>query len=186
VTVVVYTIGHSTRSIEDFLALLHREGIRALADVRAFPMSRRHPHFNRELLAATLAGNDIAYAHVPALGGRRRSRPDSPNGGWRNESFRAYADHMSTPEFREAIDNLMASAAQVPMTVMCAEAVPWKCHRSLIADALVARGCEVRHVLDALTDRHTLMELARVVNGEVTYPPHRDTPAAQAELFLGG
>jgi uncharacterized protein (DUF488 family) len=183
---VVYTIGHSTRSIEAFVALLHRESIRALADVRAFPMSRRHPHFNREPLAATLATHDIAYAHAPALGGRRRPRPNSPNGGWRNESFRAYADHMSTPEFREAIDDLMTSAARVPTTVMCAEAVPWKCHRSLIADALVARGCEVRHVLDASTDRHALMELARVANGEVTYPPLPDATPAQAELLLGG
>jgi len=186
VTVVVYTIGHSTRSIEDFLGLLHREGIRALVDVRAFPMSRRHPHFNGDLLAATLATHNVAYAHAPALGGRRRPRPESPNAGWRNDSFRAYADHMGTPAFREAITDLVANAAQLPTTVMCAEAVPWKCHRSLIADALVARGCEVRHVLDASTDRHTLIEFARVVNGEVTYPAPGVALTPQSELFAGG
>jgi uncharacterized protein (DUF488 family) len=186
VSIVVYTIGHSTRTIDEFVALLHRERIRALVDVRAFPMSRRHPHFDRESLAATLAANDIAYAHAPALGGRRRPRPNSPNGGWRNESFRAYADHMRTPEFREAIDQLMASADRVPTTVMCAEAVPWRCHRSLIADALVARGCEVRHVLDTSTNRHALIEFARVVNGEVTYPPRLAPSPGQSDLFTAG
>jgi uncharacterized protein (DUF488 family) len=186
VTVVVYTIGHSTRSVEEFLALLNREHVRALVDVRAFPMSRRHPHFNREQLARTLATNDIAYTHAPALGGRRSPHPDSPNGGWRNPSFRAYADHMSTPSFRDAIDRLVADAAGVPTTVMCAEAVPWRCHRSLIADALMARGCEVRHLLDAATNPHTLTEFARVVDGEVTYPPTGLSPTPQTELFGGG
>jgi uncharacterized protein (DUF488 family) len=119
---VVYTVGHSTRSIEEFVALLHRGAIRAVIDVRAFPMSRRHPHFNRDVLSATLAANDITYAHATALGGRRRPRPDSPNGAWRNDGFRAYADHMSTPEFRRAIDELIASGARAPTTVMCAEA----------------------------------------------------------------
>jgi uncharacterized protein (DUF488 family) len=181
---VVYTVGHSTRSIEDFVGLLHRAGIRALIDVRAFPVSRRHPHFNRDALSATLAANDIAYAHAPGLGGRRRPHPHSANGAWRNDGFRAYADHMSTPEFREAIDELIASAARAPTTVMCAEAVPWRCHRSLIADALVARGCEVRHVLDASTNSHTLTKFAHVVNGEVTYPA-RSSGAPQTEMFGG-
>jgi uncharacterized protein (DUF488 family) len=185
VSVTVYTIGHSTRSLEDFIALLGREDIRALVDVRAFPMSRRHPQFNQDALAVTLAARDIAYSHAPALGGRRRPRPDSPNGAWRNESFRAYADHMGTAPFREAIADLIATAQQVRTTVMCAEAVPWKCHRSLIADALVARGCEVRHVLDTCTDRHQLMDIAHVENGEVTYPP-RTAEAPQTELFRTG
>jgi uncharacterized protein (DUF488 family) len=185
VSVTVYTIGHSTRSLDDFVALLQREGIRSLVDVRAFPMSRRHPHFNRELLAVSLAGHGVAYRHAPGLGGRRRPRADSPNKAWRNESFRAYADHMSTTEFREAISELIAGAAGVRTTVMCAEAVPWKCHRSLISDALVARGCEVRHVLDASTDKHELMSIARVENGEVTYPaPNAAEP--QTELFRTG
>lgn len=182
---VVYTVGHSTRSIEEFVALLHRGAIRAVIDVRAFPMSRRHPHFNRDVLSATLAANDITYAHAPALGGRRRPRPDSPNGAWRNDGFRAYADHMSTPEFRRGIDELIASAARAPTTVMCAEAVPWRCHRSLIADALVARGCEVRHLLDASINPHTLTEFARVVNAEVTYPPPSGSPTTQTEMFSG-
>ncbi len=185
-TVIVYTIGHSTKAVDDFVALLHREAVRALIDVRAFPMSRRYPHFDREALAATLEANGITYTHAPALGGRRRPRPNSPNAGWRNEGFRAYADHMSTVEFREALDALIANAACTPTTVMCAEGVPWKCHRTLIADALVARGCEVRHVLDASTTLHTLAEFARVVNGEVTYPASSTTPEPQTELFSGG
>ena len=181
-SVTVYTIGHSTRSIEGFIALLGREDIRALVDVRAFPMSRRHPHFNQEALRSTLAAQGITYSHAPALGGRRRPRANSSNGAWRNESFRAYADHMSTAPFRQAIADLIATAERVRTTVMCAEAVPWKCHRSLIADALVARGCEVCHVLDLSTDRHQLMDIAHVENGEVTYPL-RTPDAPQAELF---
>lgn len=185
-SITVYTIGHSTRSLEDFVALLHREGIRALVDVRAFPASRRYPHFNQDALAAALASHDVAYRHEPALGGRRRPRPDSPNGAWRNESFRAYADHMGTAPFREAITSLIAGAAEVRTTIMCAEAVPWRCHRSLIADALVARGCEVHHVLDATTERHALMNIARVESGEVTYPPADAPVPPQTELFRAG
>lgn len=180
---IVYTIGHSTRTLEDFLALLHREGIRALIDVRAFPMSRRHPHFNREELASALHASSIAYTHAPALGGRRRLRADSQNTAWRNDSFRAYADHMGTQEFRRALDDVIASARATPTTIMCAEAVPWRCHRGLIADALVARGCEVRHVLDAGVARHTLPEFARVVSDEVTYPSPREDAAGQVGLF---
>jgi uncharacterized protein (DUF488 family) len=180
---VVYTIGHSTRTLADFLALLNREGIRALIDVRAFPMSRRHPHFNREELSAALHASSITYTHAPALGGRRRLRAASQNTAWRNESFRAYADHMGTPEFRRALDDVIASARALPTTIMCAEAVPWRCHRGLIADALVARGCEVRHVLDGGTDRHALPEFARVLNDEVTYPSPREDSVEQVELF---
>jgi uncharacterized protein (DUF488 family) len=186
VKTVVYTIGHSTRPIENFLALLQREGIRVLIDVRAFPMSRRHPHFNRESLEATLTAHDVTYVHAPALGGRRRPRSNSHNSGWRNESLRAYADHMSTSEFREALENVMATAARAATTVMCAEALPWRCHRWLIADALVARGCEVRHVLDGSTDPHTLTAFARVVNGQVTYPPSSVVTDPQTELFAHG
>ena len=133
----------------------------------------------------TLAAEGIAYSHAPALGGRRRPRADSPNGAWRNESFRAYADHMGTAPFRQAISDLIETAQRVRTTVMCAEAVPWKCHCSLIADALVARGCEVRHVLDTSTDRHHLMDIAHVENGEVTYPP-RTADVPQTELFRTG
>jgi uncharacterized protein (DUF488 family) len=180
---VVYTIGHSTRPLEEFLALLDREGIRALFDVRAFPMSRRHPHFNGDELAAALRARSIGYTHASSLGGRRKPRAGSQNTAWRNESFRAYADHMATPEFRRGLDAVIASARSTPTTIMCAEAVPWRCHRGLIADALVARGCEVRHVLDAGVDRHTLAEFARVVDSEVTYPSPRAEGAEQVELF---
>jgi uncharacterized protein (DUF488 family) len=183
---VVYTIGHSTRSFDEFFALLRREEIRALIDVRAFPMSRRHPHFNRDSVSVALAANDITYVHAPALGGRRRPHANSLNAGWRNESFRAYADHMSTAEFRDALDEVISTASRSATTVMCAEAVPWRCHRWLIADALVARGCEVRHVLDASTNPHTLTEFARVVNGDVTYPPPTAARASQPELFGSG
>jgi uncharacterized protein (DUF488 family) len=186
VKTVVFTIGHSTRPIEDFLSLLRREGIRALIDVRAFPMSRRHPQFNRESLSATLAANNVAYAHAPSLGGRRRLRSNSRNVGWRNESFRAYADHMATDEFREAIENVMSTGSDVPTTVMCAEALPWRCHRWLVADALLARGCEVRHVLDAATEPHMLTAFARVANGEVTYPEAPEATISQTELFSSG
>jgi uncharacterized protein (DUF488 family) len=185
VTPTIYTVGHSTRSADDFVALLHREGIRALVDVRAFPMSRRHPHFNQDSLMVSLPAHGITYTHAPALGGRRRPRANSPNGAWRNESFRAYADHMGTAVFREALTQLIDRATHLRTTVMCAEAVPWKCHRSLIADALVARGCEVRHVLDASTDMHQLMSIARVENGEVTYPAPNES-APQTELFRTG
>ena len=180
---VVYTIGHSTRTLEDFLALLNREALRALIDVRAFPMSRRHPHFNRDELAATLEAHSIIYTHAPGLGGRRRLRAGSQNTAWRNESFRAYADHMGTPEFRRALDDLIAKARAMPTTIMCAEAVPWRCHRGLISDALVARGCEVRHVLDTRVDPHTLPDFARVVDNEVTYPSPREDGPKQVEMF---
>ncbi|MGQ0713382.1 MAG: DUF488 domain-containing protein [Gemmatimonadaceae bacterium] len=180
---VVCTIGHSTRTIEDFLGLLRREGVRALVDVRAFPMSRRYPHFNREALARTLDEQGIEYTHAPSLGGRRRPQPASKSTAWRNESFRAYADHMATSVFRRALDAVIANARRTPTTIMCAEAVPWRCHRGLISDALVAQGCEVRHVLDAGTQLHTLTAFARIVGPDVTYPSPRETAPEQAELL---
>jgi uncharacterized protein (DUF488 family) len=167
----IHTIGHSTRAIPDFIALLRREGVRHVADVRTFPGSRRHPQFGREALAAALAEAGIAYSHHPALGGRRRPRPDSPNGAWRNEGFRGYADHMASEEFHEALDALVALASHEPVAIMCAEAVPWRCHRNLIADALVVRGVEVRHILDARSDPHRLTRFAVVRHGRVEYPP---------------
>lgn len=173
----VYTIGHSTRALDDFIALLEREGIRRLVDVRTYPASRRHPHFNREELAAALRRRGIAYEHAPPLGGRRRARPDSTNTAWRNDGFRGYADHMETAEFQEGVVRLEEAAAADPTTVMCAEAVPWRCHRSLLSDALVARGNEVVHILDAGTSPHTLTSFARVEDGRVRY----DAP--QGDLF---
>ena len=170
-SLVVYTIGHSTRELDDFIALLEREHIEHLADVRSFPGSRRYPHFGSEALAASLAERGIRYSHHPALGGRRHARADSPNGGWRNESFRGYADYMLTPEFATALDGLVDLAARERTVIMCAEAVPWRCHRSMIADALVARGVIVRHILDARTEPHRMTSFAIVKDGVLHYPP---------------
>ena len=166
----IYTVGHSTRTLDAFLALLRREGIRYLADVRRFPGSRRHPHFASAALATALRAAEIEYRHLPSLGGRRDPVPGSRNLGWRNASFRGYADHMVTAEFQEALDALIRAAGRWPTTVMCAEAVPWRCHRNLIADALVARRHQVRHILDAATTVHTLTRFGRVRNGRVEYP----------------
>lgn len=167
---VVHTIGHSTRPLDEFLALLDAHGIEAIADVRRHPGSRRHPHFAREALAASLSERGLGYDWMPALGGRRRARPDSPHRAWREESFRAYADHMDEPEFQEALAALLASAAQRPTAIMCAEAVPWRCHRQLISDALLARGVEVRHVVGPGAAKiHTLTGHARLDGERVVY-----------------
>jgi uncharacterized protein (DUF488 family) len=166
----IFTIGHSTRTIDQFIALLQREGIRHLVDVRRFPASRRYPHFDSAALAASLEAVGISYEHAPALGGRRPSVPGSRNVGWRNASFRGYADHMATADFQRALDGLVAAAAQRPTVVMCAEAVPWRCHRTLIADAVIARGVRVRDILDAKTSDHVLTSFAVVRNGGVEYP----------------
>lgn len=168
----VFTIGHSTRAADEFLELLRENGICLLVDVRRFPGSRRHPHFGSAELAAVLRAAGIEYRHEPDLGGRRDPRPDSPNTAWRNPSFRAYADHMDTPEFRAALERLTADGARRPTVVMCAEAVPWRCHRNLIADALIARGVPVRDVLaPGKTVPHVLSPHAVVLaGGRVTYP----------------
>lgn len=177
----VYTIGHSTRAIEAVLALLAREQIELLVDVRSFPGSKRYPQFGREALERSLAAGGIRYVHAPALGGRRAPRPDSPNIAWRNAGFRGYADYMETDEFRSALEALVGRAADARTTVMCAEAVPWRCHRSLISDALTARGVEVLHILDAGTRPHSLTRFARVVNGGIRY----GAPVGEPDLFSG-
>lgn len=162
----VYTIGHSTRSAGEFRSLLADEGIAGLTDVRRYPGSRRHPHFSREQLRASLESVGITYRHEPALGGRRSPRSDSPNTAWRSAGFRGYADHMDSPAFRDALDRLVAQAARAKTAVMCAEAVPWRCHRQLIADALVVRGVEVIHLLDLGRERpHRLHPDVRVLEG---------------------
>jgi uncharacterized protein (DUF488 family) len=143
---VIFTVGHSTRAPDELIAILREAGVELLVDVRRFPGSRRHPHFGKEALRAGLAAAGIDYRHGPDLGGRREPRPDSPNTAWRVAGFRGYADHMASPEFRAALERLIAQP-QTPTALMCAEAVPWKCHRQLIADALVARGVEVVHLL---------------------------------------
>src|SRR5438309_1030594 len=150
----IYTIGHSTRSLDEFRDLLRTHGITQLADVRTVPKSRRHPHFAKEALCESLAQTAIAYRHMPALGGLRKPRPDSGNAAWHHEGFRGYADYVETPAFDHALDELISWAAADPRApgqeataVMCAEAVWWRCHRRLIADALVARAIEVRHII---------------------------------------
>jgi uncharacterized protein (DUF488 family) len=168
----LWTIGHSTRPLPEFLELLAGPSIGLVADVRRFPGSRRYPHFDRDALAEALGRSGIAYRHFEALGGRRGKRaPGSPNTGWRVEAFNAFADHMATPEFAAALDDLAVSAAQTPTAVMCSEAVPWRCHRRLIADALTARGWTVLDILSPTkVGPHALTSFARVEGGQVTYP----------------
>jgi len=174
----VYTIGHSTRSGEDFLALLRQYGIVSLADIRTMPRSRHNPQFNTEALARTLPSEGIAYVPLAALGGLRRGLGvESPNTGWHNASFRAYADYMLTEPFRQGLEELLALAARGPAVIMCAEAVPWRCHRSLVADALVIRGIRVLDILDQRhAPPHQLTPFARVEGSRITYPP--ETPPA--------
>ena len=189
---VIYTIGHSTRSWDDFLALLRAHGIGRVADIRTVPRSRRHPHFSADALGRSLPAAGVAYRHFPGLGGLRKPRPDSPNGAWRHESFRGYADHMQTAEFRDALTDLIGwahgagperpglqvqagradlSGPPTRTVVMCAEAVWWRCHRQLTADALLARGVDVCHITSASpAAAHKLTEFARVVDGQVHYP----------------
>jgi uncharacterized protein (DUF488 family) len=143
---VIFTVGHSTRPQDELIAILEEAGVELLVDVRRFPGSRRHPQFGQEALRVGLAGAGIGYKHEPELGGRRAPRPDSPNTGWRVAAFRGYADHMARPEFRRTLDRLVGSP-ETPTALMCAEALPRKCHRQLIADALTARGVEVVHLL---------------------------------------
>ncbi len=167
----VLAIGHSTRPIAELVGLLEAAGVRTLADIRTVPRSRKNPQFEGRALARSLERAGIAYAWLPRLGGLRRPRKDSPNAAWRNTSFRGYADHMATPEFAEGLRELSALARGGPVAVMCAEAVPWRCHRSLLADALLARGVVVEHVTGpGKTRPHRLTPFARVDGRRVTYP----------------
>ncbi len=170
----VWTIGHSTRSLEEFLGLLGEHRIELLADVRHFPASARVPWTNREALAPSLDRAGVAYEHLADLGGYRKARPGSTNAGWRNPAFRGYADHMETPSFAAALDRLVALAKERRTAVMCAEAVPWKCHRWLLSDALLVRGLRVVHILGpGKTQDHTLTPFAKVRGGRVSYPAPR-------------
>lgn len=167
----ILTVGHSTRAFDDLVALLRHHGVELVADVRRYPGSRRHPQFQRAALERSLAEHGIAYRHLPELGGRRRPRPDSPNQGWRNASFRGYADHMQTVEFRTGLAVLLELAAHHRVAIMCAEAVPWRCHRSLIADALLVRGAGAAHIVDAGQPApHQLTRFACVEDDRLTYP----------------
>lgn len=177
----VYTIGHSTRRLEEFVGLLHGLGVRTLADIRSFPGSRKFPHFNRESLAVALPSREIRYVWLPALGGRRKSSlgEASPNTAWRHASFRSYADYMLTSEFRAGIDELLALAREQPTAIMCAEAVYWRCHRRLVSDWLVAHGIDVQHIMDAGHLRpHTLTPGAVLTGGGDLNYPAAAAPAA--------
>ncbi len=170
-THLMLTVGHSTRTIEEFLALLAAHKVKQLVDVRTIPRSRHNPQFNTDQLAQSLSGAGIRYLHMSELGGLRHARRDSINVAWRNLSFRGYADYMQTPEFEKALNELMRLAQKRRTAIMCAEAVPWRCHRSLIADALVARGVEVQEITSQTSVRpHTLAPWARVEQGRITYP----------------
>ena len=167
----IFTIGHSTRPINEFIRLLKAHGVQRVVDVRRIPRSRHNPQFNREQLSPALHRRKIHYRHAPGLGGLRRSRPDSANAGWRNASFRGYADYMQTAAFDDSLKGCIDLAKQERVVLMCAEAVPWRCHRSLIADALLARGINAREITSRIRTRpHSLTSFARVKGTHVTYP----------------
>jgi uncharacterized protein (DUF488 family) len=168
---IVLTVGHSTLPSEDFIHLLDAHGVRRLVDVRTLPRSRHNPQFNQESLHKELVRGGIQYTHIPALGGLRHPRKDSNNLGWRNAGFRGFADHMQTREFEKALEKLIAMAEKERVAIMCAEAVPWRCHRSLIADALLVRGLRVEEISSLTRTRpHKLTPFAQVFGTEVTYP----------------
>jgi uncharacterized protein (DUF488 family) len=170
----VLAIGHSTRPIEEFEELLRGAGVATVADVRTIPRSRANPQYEGPALERALAAAGIGYVHLPRLGGLRHARKESVNGAWRNASFRGYADYMQTPEFEEGLCELRALAKEGPVAVMCAEAVPWRCHRSLLADALAARGVLVRHIVGkGRTSPHRITPFARIRGRQVTYPAER-------------
>lgn len=182
--VTLWTVGHSTRSLDDFIALLQAHGIRRLVDVRTIPRSRHNPQFNKDQLPESVKPAGIQYVHMPALGGLRHACRDSVNGAWRNASFRGFADYMQTAEFEVALKELIRLAPSRRTAIMCAEAVPWRCHRSLIADALLVRGLKVEEITSETATRpHTLTPWACVVGEHITYPtvpvPQREaTPSS--------
>ncbi len=167
----IFTVGHSTRSAKEFLDLLRAHGIEQVVDVRRFPGSRRLPHFGRDALARFLRNHRIGYRHIEALGGRRQPQVDSPNGGWRNAAFRGYADYMQTEAFDEALDRLVVAAGRRRTAILCAEALPWRCHRRLLSDALVARDIRVAHIISPSPPRpHTITPMAVRSGHRLAYP----------------
>jgi uncharacterized protein (DUF488 family) len=169
---VVLTVGHSTRSLPEFIALLEAHSVSRVVDVRTVPRSRHNPQFDRDTLPAALAAAGIGYDHVAGLGGFRRTHPGSPNTGWRNSSFRAYADYMQTAEFAEHLAGLIDMTTRDRIALMCAEAVPWRCHRSLIADALMVHGLPVEEIISGTRTRvHALTSFANVSGTTIAYPP---------------
>jgi len=174
----VLTIGHSTRTWKIFLGLLRAHGVKRVVDVRSIPRSRHNPQFNRETLSAKLRSARVGYVHLQKLGGLRHARHDSPNMGWRNASFRGFADYMQTPEFEAGLQRLIKLAKQKRSVLMCAEAVPWRCHRSLIADALVVRGIRVADIISGKRSRvHLLTSFGRVQGKCITYPLRQQAPS---------
>jgi uncharacterized protein (DUF488 family) len=172
----IFTIGHSTLPIERFVAALQTYGIERVAEIRTIPRSRHNPQFNDTALANSLKARHLDYVHMRALGGLRHPHKDSPNTGWRNESFRGYADYMQTEEFENALEALIQMGCERRVAIMCAEAVPWRCHRSLVADALSVRGVPVVEILSESSYRmHTLTPFARVEGTRITYPPDQAT-----------
>lgn len=175
----ILAVGHSTRSAEDLIALLHAHGVAVLADIRTVPRSRTNPQFNLDTFGKTLAKVGIRHLHIAELGGLRKRRVDSPNGAWRNKSFQGYADHMQSEAFARGLEILREVSAEGPTAVMCAEALRWRCHRSLVADALFARGVVVEHIESRTKVRpHQPPSFARIRGRKVTYPPERAEPAA--------
>lgn len=173
----VLTIGHSTRPIDDFIRMLRAHGVVRLVDVRTVPGSRRNPQFGSEALKSSLRAEGIEYIHMKALGGLRKPAPDSMNARWKNASFRGYADYMQTEEFSAALERLSALARERRTAIMCAEAVPWRCHRSLVADALVAREIPVEHIMtEKRRDPHRLTAFAKRTGIHITYPPETAQP----------
>ncbi len=177
----ICTIGHSNRSIDTFIDLLRSNGVARVLDVRTVPRSRHNPQFNQESLPESLAAVQIAYTHLPGLGGLRHARSDSPNSGWHNASFRGYADYMQSPEFAENVQRVADLAGSTRCVLMCAEAVPWRCHRSMIGDALLVRGVRVEDIIGPKGRKpHVLTPFARVDGVHITYPPPADIPGETA------
>lgn len=180
----IFTIGHSTHPIGDFIALLQSHGVSQIIDIRTIPKSRRNPQFNSDALAASLHDAGIAYVHMKSLGGLRHPQPDSINLAWRNAGFRGYADYMQTPEFAACLERAIELAKERPTALMCAEAVPWRCHRSLVSDALVVRGIRVLEIITATApNEHELTSFARVRGNQITYPSKSGSQKEQKEMF---
>jgi len=174
---IVLTVGHSTHPLEAFIDLLKAHSVTRLIDVRSVPRSRHNPQFNCDTFSVALESAGIHYMHAIGLGGFRRTSPDSPNFGWRNDAFRGYADYMQTPEFAENLADLIERAKQERVALMCAEAVPWRCHRSLIADALLIRGVRVEEIINEKRRQlHTLTFFAKVDGTAIIYPPYETVP----------
>lgn len=174
----IWTVGHSTRPIAEFTDFLRAHEIRLLVDVRTIPRSRHNPQFNTDTLADSLRKAGLTSLHIPALGGLRKARKDSINDGWRNTSFRGYADYMQTDNYQRALETLIAYGTDTKVAIMCAEAVPWRCHRSLIADALVTRGWDIRHIMSPeKATQHILTSFAHFEKGMLTYPKPNDSPS---------